>query len=93
MSTSKRETDKTNEPSNEARASEQAAFEKSAPADDTHVTVVPSEADYEKARTVGIGDEPELPAGKVENSARAQVATDAESSEAVSRAKSASTRS
>lgn len=31
------------------------------------LSVEPTEADYEKARTVGIGNEPELPAGKVEN--------------------------
>lgn len=34
---------------------------------DEHTAVEPTEADYEKARTEGIGNEPELPAGKVEN--------------------------
>lgn len=48
------------------RRAAQAEWEESAPAVDDHATVVPTEADYEKARTVGIGNEPELPPGKVE---------------------------
>lgn len=33
----------------------------------THFVGEPTEEDYERARTVGIGNEPELPPGKVEN--------------------------
>lgn len=94
MSKSKQETDSNPDVPREIRAKEQAAWEKANEdvVDADHATVEPSEADYEKARTVGIGNEPELPPGKVENGAvaRAQVATDAGSSEAVSRARSAS---
>lgn len=42
--------------------------------DPAHVTVEPTEEDYEKARTEGIGNEPELPAGKVENGATVRAA-------------------
>lgn len=33
---------------------------------DQHAGYVPTEADYERARTVGAGNEPELPPGKVD---------------------------
>jgi hypothetical protein len=87
------ETDRNPHVPNKVRAQEQAAWEKGNAdvVDADHTTVEPSEADYKKARTVGIGNEPELPPGKVENGAvsRAQVATDARSTQAVSRARSA----
>lgn len=37
------------------------------PADLAHLSHEPTEEDYERARTVGIANEPELPPGKVDN--------------------------